>query len=132
MWRMTDARRQALPQFYAECVSDPEVCVLVAEFEGVSGVEIVGTAIGRIEAGRDVPRYGSIEDVWVQPPHRGRRICRRLMSELAVFFEARGISELTLGFVYGGSGGRIWQQLGFRPAVVIANGSLDTLKRQAP
>ena len=76
-----------------------------------------------------MPRYGSIEDVWVEPKHRGQRICTRLTGELLKFFEARGVSELTLGFVSGGSAARVWQHLGFRPAVIIANASLEALKR---
>lgn len=129
LWRMTNARRAALPTFYAESIVDPDVCVLAAELEGAPEAGLVGTAIGRVEVGRDVARYGSIEDVWVEPQHRGQRICTRLMSGLTAFFEARGVNELTLGFVSGGSAAQVWQQLGFRPAVVIANASLETLKR---
>lgn len=130
MWRMTSARRAALPHFYAESISDPDVCVLAAELTHSPGAGLVGTAIGRIEASRDVPRYGSIEDVWVEPEQRGRRICRLLMRELVVFFGARGVSELSLGFASGGSAASVWQGLGFAPAVVIANGTLDALRQR--
>jgi hypothetical protein len=67
LWRMTETRRAALPRFYAECIVDPDVCVLAAEVESDPKAGIIGTAIGRIETGRDVLRYGSIEDVWLEP-----------------------------------------------------------------
>jgi hypothetical protein len=46
------------------------------------------------------------------------------------FFEARGVSELSLGFASGGSAASVWQGLGFAPAVVIANGTLDALRQR--
>ena len=129
LWRMTETRRTALPRFYAECIVDPDVCVLAAEVESEPEAGIIGTAIGRVETGRDVQRYGSIEDVWLEPQHRGQGMCSSLMAELAAFFERRGVSELTLGFVPGGSAASVWQHFGFRPAVVIANASVEALKR---
>jgi ribosomal protein S18 acetylase RimI-like enzyme len=124
LWRMSEARRAALPRFYAESIVDPDVCVLAVEAEA----GMIGTATGRIEVGRDVPRFGSIEDVWLDPRHRGQGICKSLMSELVAFFEARGVRELTLGFAAGGSAASVWQHLGFRPAAVIANAPLEELK----
>jgi GNAT superfamily N-acetyltransferase len=91
---------------------------------------IVGTAVGRLAVGRDVAKFGSIEDVWVEPAERRRGICRALLQGLTPFFELHGVSELTLGFAYAGSAAVVWQRLGFQPAVVIANATLDTLARR--
>jgi ribosomal protein S18 acetylase RimI-like enzyme len=125
---MTEARLAALPAFYAECIHDLDVQVLVAEVQDLGAQRRVGTAIGRIEAGRDVARFGSIEDVWVEPEYRGRGICRALISELTGFFEAQGVEQLSVGFTYGGAAAALWQRLGFSPSVVIANGSVDTVR----
>jgi ribosomal protein S18 acetylase RimI-like enzyme len=77
---MTDAREEGLSAFYEECIGDAGVQVLVAEGPDSDANRIVGIAVGRLEVGRDVARYGSIEDVWVEPEYRGRGICRALVA----------------------------------------------------
>jgi ribosomal protein S18 acetylase RimI-like enzyme len=128
LWRMAEGRKVALPEFYAQSIRDAGVQVLAAEICGLDAGAVVGTAIGRLEVGRDVARFGSIEDVWVEPEYRGRGICRALILELTNFFQAHGVHELTLGFAYGGSAAGLWQRLGFTPAVVIANGSVAEVR----
>lgn len=128
LWRMTDARKEALPEFYERCIADADVQVLVAEDPDFDVNGIVGTAVGRIAMGRDVPRYGSIEDVWVEPEHRGRGLCRALVAQLTEFFQAHGVQKLTVGFAYGGTAEGLWLRLGFTPAVVLANGDIDAIR----
>ena len=128
MWRMTDARSEALPQFYAQCIADAGVQVLVAVGPDSDAHRIVGTAVGRLEVGRDVARYGSIEDVWVEPEYRGRGICRALVAQLTEFFQVHGVQKLTVGFAHGGTAAEVWQHLGFTPAVVIANSDVATVR----
>jgi ribosomal protein S18 acetylase RimI-like enzyme len=132
LWAMTEARKDALVEFYAQCTVDPTVQVLVAEAADPDASRIVGTAIGRLEAGRDVARYGSIEDVWVEPEHRGRGICRALVLQLTEFFQDHGVQKLSVGFAHGGTAAGLWQRLGFTPTVVIANGDVDTLRTRRP
>jgi ribosomal protein S18 acetylase RimI-like enzyme len=131
MWTMTDARKEALPAFYEYCVADAGVQVLVAEDLDSNTSRIVGTAVGRLEVGRDVARYGSIEDVWVEPEYRGRGICRALIAQLTEFFQTHGVQKLTVGFAYGGTAAGLWQRLGFTPAVVIANSDVDTVRTRS-
>ena len=128
LWRMTEARRAALPEFYAQCIHDRDVRVLVAEVQEEGTQHIVASAVGRIEVGRDVARFGSIEDVWVEPEYRGQGICRALISELTGFFEARGIEQLSVGFTYGGTAAALWQRLGFSPSVIIANSTVARVR----
>ncbi len=128
LWRMTDARRKALPEFYAQCIADADVQVLVAEDPESDTHRVVGTAVGRLGTGRDVARYGSIDDVWVEPEYRGYGICRALLVQLTEFFQAHGVKKLTVGFAYGGTAAGLWQRLGFTPAVVTANADVDLVK----
>ena len=131
-WKMAAARRQALPEFYEQCIAAADTLVLVAEAPDADARRIVGTAIGRIETGRDVPRYGNIEDVWVETEHRGRGICRALVLKLTEFFQDNGVQKLSVGFAYGGTAASLWQRLGFTPVVVIANSDVDTLRAGRP
>jgi ribosomal protein S18 acetylase RimI-like enzyme len=128
LWRMTEARQNALRTFYAQSVSDPSVLVLLAEVGSPGAPIIAGTATGRIEAGRDVAKFGSIEDVWVEPEQRRRGVFRALLTELTRFFEAHDVPELTVGFAHGGAASELWQHFGFQPAVVLSNGSLAAVK----
>jgi hypothetical protein len=38
------------------------------------------------------------------------------------------VNELSVGFAHGGTAAELWQRLGFTPAVVIANGDVDTVR----
>jgi ribosomal protein S18 acetylase RimI-like enzyme len=131
LWRMTEARKEALPEFYERCIADADVQVLVAEDPDSDANRIVGTAVGRVEMGRDVARYGSIEDVWVEHEYRGRGICRALVAQLTEFLQAHGVRKLTVGFAYGGTAAGLWLRLGFTPAVVIANSDIDTVRTRS-
>ena len=120
LWRMTEARRAALPEFYAQCIHDRDVRVLVAEVQEEGTQHIVATAVGRIEVGRDVARFGSIEDVWVEPAYRGQGYayesavaCRdygadvlgleRIVAFTTLDNEASGKLLVRLGFKYEGT-----------------------------
>ncbi len=131
LWRMTPPRRAGLPDFYAESIADAGVQVLVAEVAGSGARCIVGTAMGRIEAGRDVARFGSIEDVWVEPEYRGQGLGRALVQQLADFFHASGVEKLSVGFVHGGTAAALWQRLGFQPAVVVANSDVASVRARS-
>jgi len=108
-----------------------DVHVLVTEVHDLGVDRVVATAIGRIESGRDVARFGSIEDVWVEPGYRGQGICRALVVQLTDFFQAQGVQKLTLGFAHGGTAAGLWQRLGFIPSVVIANSDIDTVRARS-
>jgi GNAT superfamily N-acetyltransferase len=123
LWPMTEERTLALPEFFANCVQDPDVRVLVASTEG----KIVATITGRVGQGRDVAAFGLVDDAWVDPEHRGRGLCRLLLSTLIEFFRERDLSKLQLGYIHGGEAGAVWQRLGFSPVVVTANAALTAL-----
>jgi len=127
LWPMTEARKASLPDFFEQSINDPDVGVWVAERLFNDGAATVATMSARIRQDRDVSRVGVVDDAWVDPEHRGRGLCRRLMGELATFFRQRGIVDLTLGFVQGGAAGEVWQHFGFRPVIVLANARLDQL-----
>ncbi|MBV1858241.1 MAG: GNAT family N-acetyltransferase [Nannocystaceae bacterium] len=127
VWPMAEARRSALPEFFAKCIDDPDVGVWVVDAAVGDQIETVATLTARIAKGRDVPRFGIVDDAWVDAAHRGQGLCRRLMAELIAFFRQREIVDLQLGFVEGGAAGAVWRHFGFTPTIVIANAKLDTI-----
>jgi len=129
-WPMTEARKAALPEFFAGCVDDPNVGLWVVDDVVNDKATTVATITARIGKGRDVARFGIVDDAWVATEHRGRGLCRRLMVELVDFFRQRKIVDLQLGFIQGGAAGDMWQHFGFRPAVVIANAKLEGLNAE--
>lgn len=129
-WPMKPARKAGLETFFAAALADPEVDIWVAEHVADGTVTPVGTITGRIGRGHDIDRFGRVDDAWVDPEHRGNGQCRRLLDQLVPFFERHEVDHLQLGFIHGGAAGAVWQRLGFRPAVVLANGSLNELRQQ--
>ena len=68
-------------------------CVVVAEAGGrVVGMGTVRTLLSTAEGGR----VGLVEDVIVEPSHRGRGIGRRILEAIAEWAAARGLSRLQL------------------------------------
>lgn len=132
VWPMTSARNAALPEFFANCLADPTVGIWVVDATISDKTDTVATLTARVGEGRDVQRFGIVDDAWVDAEHRGHGLCRQLMVELIAFFRQRGIAELQLGFVAGGSAGDVWQHFGFRPAVVIANAKLESIDVEPP
>jgi GNAT superfamily N-acetyltransferase len=119
----------ALPEYFAQCLADPEVLVLVVRDQRTEDAPTtVATVTARICTGRDVLRYGLIDDAWVDLDHRRHGLCRMLILRLLDFFEAHKVTQLQLGFVYGGAAGVMWQHLGFRPSVVLAQTTVDQLR----
>lgn len=57
VWPMTEARKVALPEFFAECVADPSVGVWVMDATVSNKTDTVATLTARIGEGRDVARF---------------------------------------------------------------------------
>ena len=116
---------------YLKEIEDESSRVVVAE-DSSSGA-VVGMAVGKIVTeNRYVPeRFGRIDDVWVEPQHRRRGLCRKMVLELVRFFEQSPVEDVVLDWVVGSRESvETWRELGFHPVIAIANAKLHEVKRK--
>lgn len=87
--------RQALEGEIQAALEDPEVGpLIVAEGEG----EVVGVLSASWQRALHVPgRYATIQDLWVHPGWRSRRVGAGLVDELAALCLAQGVVRIEVG-----------------------------------
>ncbi|HEU4393562.1 MAG TPA: GNAT family N-acetyltransferase [Solirubrobacterales bacterium] len=87
--------REALEAEVRAALEDPGVGVnLVAEGEG----EIVGVLSASWQRALHVPgRYATIQDLWVDPDWRSRKVGAALVDELAALCRAQGVARIEVG-----------------------------------
>ena len=124
-WRMAPERRDAQPSFFAERIADPRTCVLVAEYTENGTSSCVGTLTGAIDENKDIGHYGSLDDAWVDLPHRRRGLSRQMFEKILVFFREHRVEHLSVGYIHGGEAQGFWRNLGFRPTVVVSNATMQ-------
>ena len=63
----------------------------------------IGMAFGwKLTNDQFIPnKTGRIEDMWIDPAHRRKGLCKSLLSDLVQFFAAAGVASLTLQYVEG-------------------------------
>jgi ribosomal protein S18 acetylase RimI-like enzyme len=129
-----DARRFLAPRprtpsdyasFLARQLDNPDSVVLVAEDSG----ETIGYAFATIE-GYDYMALrgpaGVLQDVIVDPEHRGRGVGRRLVAESLAYLRSRGAPRVVLSTAArNGAAQRLFESAGFRPTMIEMTRELD-------
>ena len=114
VWQMSTERIAGLLKFYKNALEDQHCHIVVAEDEE-SGV-ILGMGLGRIDEHEEhVPNKSSkIDDIWVEPSHRQKGLCKKIVSELLAFFKSNDIDTIVLNYVKGNLVAEaVWTRLGF-------------------
>jgi GNAT superfamily N-acetyltransferase len=98
-------------------INVPRNCVFVAAAYGLAGY-VFGTT--KIVPGFRKPSIASIEEIYVEPRHRGFGLARRLFETALADFKTRGVDRVQLRVLAGNAAGRtFWSRVGFRENVVI-------------
>jgi ribosomal protein S18 acetylase RimI-like enzyme len=99
-------------------IGAPRNCVFLAEAaSGLAGYVFGAT---KIVPGVCKPSIASIEEIYVEPRHRGSGLARRLFETALADFNGRGADRVQLRVLAGNATGRrFWSRLGFRDNVVI-------------
>ncbi|MDX9972016.1 MAG: GNAT family N-acetyltransferase [FCB group bacterium] len=116
-----------LPEFYRNALAQNRYAVVSA----AEGIDVpVAMLIARIE---DVPGivprlYGRVDDVWVDPEHRRRGLCKRMMRAAVEYFRERGIEKMVLNWAPGNIEAReTWTRMGFVPFHISGVAPLETI-----
>jgi len=121
LWRLSQKKISEMAEFYREKIEelDSELVVI----EDIENGNLVGFGLGMIsEHNEFIPeRSGRIDDIWVEPPHRRKGLCKKTVSKLLHFFKAKDIESLVLNYVEGNVEAQaVWRRLGFRTVLRTA------------
>jgi len=125
LWKMSEKSIAGLPKFYKSALEDEHCHLVIAEDK--ASRNILGMGLGRIyEHDEHVPsKSGKIDDIWVEPDYRKKGICKKIFSELMIFFKAKGIEMMVLNFVNGNlEAEAVWKHFGFQPILSTATAKL--------
>jgi ribosomal protein S18 acetylase RimI-like enzyme len=123
------AAKNRTPQDYASFLgarlNDRNAVVLVAETKG----ETIGYAYGEIE-GYDYMSLrgpaGVLNDLIVDPAHRGRGLGRLLLDEIILRLKSRGVPRIVLSTAAKNKAAqRLFERSGFRPTMIEMTRELD-------
>jgi len=123
------AAKNRTPQDYASFLgarlNDRNAVVLVAETKG----ETIGYAYGEIE-GYDYMSLrgpaGVLNDLIVDPAHRGRGLGRLLLDEIISRLKSRGVPRIVLSTAAKNKAAqRLFERSGFRPTMIEMTRELD-------
>ena len=131
LWRLNAEARHNLKGQLAGRLRAEDSLALVAEHESEG---IIGVIFGRVVVNNRYtpPQAGQIDQAFVHPDHRRRGVGKQLVAELCRFFDARAVGDISLRYAVGNSEAvRFWQDLGFKPRIVTAGVSLETLRQRA-
>jgi len=123
------AAKNRTPQDYASFLgarlNDRNAVILVAETKG----ETIGYAYGEIE-GYDYMSLrgpaGVLNDLIVDPAHRGRGLGRLLLDEIISRLKSRGVPRIVLSTAAKNKAAqRLFERSGFRPTMIEMTRELD-------
>jgi ribosomal protein S18 acetylase RimI-like enzyme len=111
--------------FIGTQLADPNKAVLVAETDG----EVIGYAYAAVE-GYDYMALrgpaGVLQDVIVDPEHRGRGVGRLLLDATLEFFRSRGVPRVVLSTAAQNEAAqRLFASMGFRRTMIEMTRELD-------
>ena len=131
LWQFSAKKISGLPDSYRATIQNPSSKVLVVEDRQTG--HIVGMGFGRVVLldGFVQNKSGSIDDIWIDPVHRRKGLCRELVSQLVRFFKIEGVEFLALEYVDGNREAEAtWKSLGFRTVIRKANAMLSDVQRK--
>ena len=130
VWALEPRAAPVIARRYREILAgagEPAM-IPVAEARGQRG--LVGMAMGRVMERHEFtpPVTGLVDDVWVEPAHRGRGLAKALLGEVVAFFGRHRVETVVLDYVVGNhEAERLWRGLGFTPVQVGADARLGDL-----
>ena len=129
LWELAPERLAGMAEFYADALKQDNTCILVAEAR--SG-KLAGMVMVRILDNPNIKpsRFGRIDDAWVEPDLRRQGVMRGLVLSALDFVEEQGAAHIMLDYsVQNVISAKAWVRLGFRPALVIAQATLDQVRQ---
>jgi ribosomal protein S18 acetylase RimI-like enzyme len=122
IWHLSESKKKGLKDFYFKQLSNHESILVVVKLK--QDYSNVAMGLGRIFRNDDyVPSvYGRIDDVWVEPEHRRKGLCKLIVFQLIQFFQLNAIDRLVLNYVIGNiEADTVWPHIGFKPVLITAN-----------
>jgi ribosomal protein S18 acetylase RimI-like enzyme len=139
LWVLSRRKMKQLAGFYQDVLAKDNAAVFVA---CDPEARPVGMLMARIlETPNVTPGTGGpdgdstfsfcrIDDAWVEPDHRRRGLMRRMVGAVVGFMKEQRVEHAMLDYALRNPDSeKCWVTLGFRPAINIANATLEDLER---
>jgi len=124
--RFKEGWKDGLSDSYKKKIKDQNSLVLIAEMKPN---DPVGMAIATIQEHPNFTIENSvkIDDVWVEEEFRRNNICKKLLTKIIEYYQAKGIKLFSLNYVENNiEAEKVWKRLGFNPAINYCMHYLDT------
>ncbi|XPS83429.1 GCN5-related N-acetyltransferase domain protein [Desulfosarcina variabilis str. Montpellier] len=131
LWKYSVNRRAEQSKFYQKMIRNPDILLLTV-FDSVSASN-VGLGFGWIIKNEqyDISKFGQIGDIWIEPTHRRKGLCKELVSQIISFFSLSGVESLSLEYSQGNfEAEKVWKNLGFKNTLITAHANLSEIKRK--
>jgi len=129
VFHINNERITRTPDFYRNQIEDASATLAVVD--DITTDKIVGIGLARVSYREDYlpSKLGEILDVWIEPDHRGKGLCAKLVAELVHFFKMNRVLSLTVHYAKEDlEAESLWYRLGFRPILVTAIARLDEVE----
>jgi GNAT superfamily N-acetyltransferase len=127
IWRLTQKGEEKMRKDVGEMLRDEDGVVLVAEMNGTR----IGFAYGRHTCREEYapPNIGQVALIFIKKPYRTHGVGSLLMAELCMFFDSKGVQDVTLNYIRGNvEAAGFWGSLGFEHRIYVAGTPLKDLK----
>jgi RimJ/RimL family protein N-acetyltransferase len=130
IWTLSQKSIAERSEFYRKRITDSDSKLVVVE--DTEKEKIVGTGLGRIsEHDQYIPeRSGEIDDIWIEPSHRRKGLCKKMVSQLLDFFRLGNVEALVLHYVEGNAEAQaVWSRLGFRTITRMVTATISEVEQ---
>jgi ribosomal protein S18 acetylase RimI-like enzyme len=132
LWELAPEQLAGMADFYVDALKQDNTRILVAEARAGKPVGMIMVRVLNNPSLKP-SRFGRIDDAWVEPDFRRQGVMRCLIHTALEFIESRGAAHVMLDYsIKNIISTQAWQRLGFRPALVIAQATLEQVRQGHP
>jgi ribosomal protein S18 acetylase RimI-like enzyme len=130
LWELAPERLLRMAEFYGEMLKKENARIFLAFGSESAPVGMVMVRVLENPTLRP-SRFGRIDDAWVEPGSRRQGVMRALVRAALEFIETQGARHVMLDYsIKNAISATAWQRLGFRPALVVAQATLEQVRQR--
>jgi len=130
LWELAPDHLNRMAEFYAGLMKNENTRIFLAldSTDAPTGMVMVRLLENQM---LKPSRFGRIDDAWVEPGSRRQGVMRALVRAALDFIEAQNAGHVMLDYsVQNTISATAWQRMGFRPALVIAQATLELVRQR--
>jgi len=130
IWELAPERLLRMAEFYGEILKKENARIFLALDSADTPIGMIMVRILENPTIRP-SRFGRIDDAWVEPGCRRQGVMHALVRAALEFIENHGARHVMLDYsIQNAISAMAWQRLGFRPALVVAQATLEQIRQR--